>query len=125
MYRCPLRIHDIFAFTTRHCRGLTGAALALADAASALPLRTVEWLNAAATSPDDIFDTQYASAGVKKIKLARCGAPISHFGMGCCCTEPTAAIVPTTSNALDQCKPSDKRLACCCVWVFTFTTRRL
>ena len=77
-YRCRLRIHDVFAFTTRRCRGLTGAALALAEAASALPLMTVQWLNAAATSPDDIFDTQYASAGVKKINLARCGADQSH-----------------------------------------------
>ena len=49
-----------------HCRGLTGDALALADAASALPLVTVQWLNAAAASPDDIFGAQYASAGVKK-----------------------------------------------------------
>ena len=40
--------------------------------------------------------------------------PISHFGMGFCCMEPTAAIVPTASNALDQCNPSDKALACSC-----------
>ena len=76
--RCPLRFLHIFAFCTRHCCGLVGAALALADSAGASPLMTVQWPNAAAASSNGVFDAQYASAGVKKIKLARCGADQSH-----------------------------------------------
>ena len=62
-YRWILHFRYIFAFDTRHCCGLTRAALALADAASASPLMTIQWPNAAAVSSDGVFDAEYAPAG--------------------------------------------------------------
>ena len=54
------RFGDVFAFVTRHCCGLDGAAAAVADAVIASPLMIVQWPNAAAASSDGVLDAQCA-----------------------------------------------------------------